>query len=127
KPSNKDEEKKETIIMPTTEVDRLMLIDNELIKFDFKNVEGSKEWKRCDISFVVVDGMGKEYDKEYDLTMHYDHASDKMTEKKYGFDSRTIYGIELDDGSVTLELKLKENMRTPLKFLYKVEVDQDDL
>src|SRR5699024_6026233 len=44
KPSNKDEEKKETIIMPTTEVDRLMLIDNELIKFDFKNVEGSKEW-----------------------------------------------------------------------------------
>jgi len=127
KSSNKEEEKKETIIMPTTEVERLMLKNNELIKFDFKNIEGSKEWKRCDISFIVVDGMGKEYDKEYDLTMHYDHASDKITKNQYRFDSRTIYDIELDNASAMLELKLKENMGTPLKFLYKVEVDQDDL
>lgn len=127
KPSAREEEKTETIIMPTTEVERVMLQGNELIKFDFNNVEGSKAWKRCNISFVVVDGMGKEYDEEYDLLLNYDYIEDQIVNKRYHFDSKTIYDVKLSDSGILLRLKMKENFINPLKFLYKVEVESDDI
>ena len=81
-----------------------------------------KKVKLCDITLSVVDGMGQEYDNEFNMKDNYEYAIDKATGHKCKIENNLIKDVKVVKGNVQVELKLKENCNKALKFMYYVEV-----
>lgn len=103
-------------------VERLIIRDKEYVKFDFTDTDEMKKVKLCDIALAVVDGMGQEYDNEFNLKDNYEYVIDKATGRKCKIENNLIKDVKVVKGNVQVELKLKENYNKALKFMYYVEV-----
>lgn len=103
-------------------VDRLIIRDKEYVKFDFTDTDEMKKVKLCDITLSVVDGMGQEYDNEFNMKDNYEYVIDKATGRKCKIENNLIKDVKVVKGNVQIELKLKENYNKALKFMYYVEV-----
>lgn len=103
-------------------VDRLIIRDKEYVKFDFTDSDEMKKVKLCDITLSVVDGMGQEYDNEFNMKDNYEYVIDKATGRKCKIENNLIKDVKVVKGNVQIELKLKENYNKALKFMYYVEV-----
>lgn len=103
-------------------VERLIIKDKEYVKFDFTDTHEMKKVKLCDITLSVVDGMGQEYENEFNMKDNYEYAIDKATGHKCKIENNLIKNVKVVKGNVQIELKLKENCNKALKFMYYVEV-----
>lgn len=103
-------------------VERLIIRDKEHVKFDFTDTDEMKKVKLCDITLSVVDGMGQEYNNEFNMKDNYEYVIDKATGHKCKIENNLIKDVKVVKGNVQVELKLKENYNKALKFMYYVEV-----
>lgn len=103
-------------------VERLIIRDKEYVKFDFTDIDEMKKVKLCDITLSVIDGMGQEYDNEFNMKDNYEYVIDKATGRKCKIEDNLIKDVKVVKGNVQIELKLKENYNKALKFMYYVEV-----
>lgn len=103
-------------------VERVVIADKEIVKFDFSDNTDMNKSKICDISLSVVDGMGVEYSNEFNMSGNYKYAIDKATGKECKIESNLIKDVKIKKGVAQIELKLKENFNKALKFVYYVEV-----
>ena len=103
-------------------VERVVIGNNEYVNFDFSSSDDFKKSKLCDISIVVVDGMGNEYPNEFDMKKNYESVIDLSTGKKLKIEDNLIKGVKIKTGNAQIQLKLKEEYNRALKFVYYVEV-----
>lgn len=103
-------------------VERVVIGNNEYVNFDFSSSDDFKKSKLCDISIVVVDGMGNEYPNEFDMKKNYESVIDLSTSKKLKIEDNLIKGVQIKTGNAQIQLKLKEQYNRALKFVYYVEV-----
>ena len=103
-------------------VERVVVGNNEYVNFDFSSSDDFKKSKLCDISIVVVDGMGNEYPNEFDMKKNYESVTDLSTGKKLKIQDNLIKGVKIKTGNAQIQLKLKEQYNRALKFVYYVEV-----
>lgn len=124
-PANDKKNVSQNFILPADIVERAVVNDHEMIKFDFRELENSATWKNCNISFKVVDGMGIEHEDEMNLLNNYSNIFNFDSTKKYPFDSNKIKNVDINDGIVYLKLYFTNSYNKFLKFLYVVEVEND--
>ena len=123
--SNDKSSVSQKLILPADIVERAVVNDYEMIKFDFRELENSATWKNCNISFKVVDGMGIEHEDEMNLLDSYSTIINFSNTKKYEFDSNKIKNVDINDGVIYLKLYFTKSYNKFLKFLYVVEVEND--
>lgn len=127
KPSEKEEQGYEAMILPNSSVERISLSDKEIIKLDFNNIEGSTNWSECDITFVVVDGMGQEHQQEARLTDSFESITNPTGSKHYDFNDYKIKNVEIENNLSVINLNKNGDVKDSLKYLYKVEVESHDI
>ena len=103
-------------------VERVIAGSNEYVKFDFSDSKEIKNVKLCDVSLAVVDGMGNEYENEFNIKNNYSEVIDMSSGSKCSIEDNKIKDVKLVDGIAQINLKLKDNYNTALKFVYYVEV-----
>ena len=103
-------------------VERVIAGSNEYVKFDFSDSKEIKNVKLCDLSLAVVDGMGNEYENEFNIKNNYSEVIDMSSGSKCSIEDNKIKDVKLVDGIAQINLKLKDNYNTALKFVYYVEV-----
>lgn len=117
-----DGNKKERRYNVSTEaVERAVIKDREYIKFDLSNSKAEKK-KLCNITLIVVDGMGEECPGEFNIFDNYKYVIDKNTGNKCLIKDNLIKDISIEKGKVNIEAKLTEKANIALKFVYYVEV-----
>ncbi|MFP3490873.1 hypothetical protein R0K20_25135, partial [Staphylococcus sp. SIMBA_130] len=57
-------------------VERVILQDREMIKFDFTKSDQLGGAKTCNISLSIIDGMGIEYNDEFNIHESYQEILD---------------------------------------------------
>ena len=123
KPTEESKERETTRYNANPEiVERVVIANNEYVNFDFSSSDDFKKSKTCDISIVVVDGMGNEYPNEFDMKKNYESVTDLSTGKKLKIEDNLIKGVKIKTGNAQIQLKLKEQYNRALKFVYYVEV-----
>jgi hypothetical protein len=103
-------------------VERIIVANNEMVQFDFRNSKEISKETSCDISLSIIDGMGVEYTDEFNLLENYSKAVDRMTGKECKIENNIIKDISISQGMAQLQLGLKSNYNKALKFVYYVEV-----
>lgn len=103
-------------------VERILLSNRELVKFDFSSSDDIKRAKKCSVSLAVIDGMGNEYDNEFSMNESYESAKDLTTGSNLAIEGNLIKNVSINKGIAQLDLKLKSTYNTALKFVYYVEV-----
>lgn len=83
-------------------VERLILGNKEIVKFDFSDIKEFDKEKQCDISLSVVDGMGIEYDNEFNMRENYSNVIDMATGKQCMLEDNFIKDIEINNGVVQI-------------------------
>ncbi|EOS8270881.1 TPA: hypothetical protein ACTZ3L_003773 [Bacillus cereus] len=111
---------KETFSINPNLVQRLILQDREIIRFDFTDQTALKNVTSCDISFRVIDGMGEEHN--FLFAENYDAITDAYTNQTYPLNAYTLEGVTIQNGIVHLNVQLKSTYNRALKFIYYVEV-----
>ncbi|HDX9688817.1 TPA: hypothetical protein ROY10_004417 [Bacillus thuringiensis] len=114
------DDSKETFSVNPNLVQRLILQDREILRFDFTNQKALKNVTSCDISFRVIDGMGEEHNLIF--AENYDAITDVHTNQTYPLNDHTLQGVTIKNGVVYLNVQLKPNYNRALKFNYYVEV-----
>lgn len=108
--------------MHPEDVKRIVLNNRECLLFNFNNITQYKNEKICDISMGVIDGTGKTYETEFDITKNYSEIVDKGNDKKCQVDKNIIKDVSITDGQVNLEMRTTGEFNDSLKFIYYVEV-----
>lgn len=103
-------------------VERIILSNGELVKFDFSMSDEIKRAKECSVSVSIIDGMGNEYENEFNMKDNYENAMDLTTRSPLTIEGNLIKKVKLEKGIAQLDLKLKSNYNKALKFVYYVEV-----
>lgn len=103
-------------------VERIIIGDREVIKLNFSESNDLKKEKKCDFIFAIIDGMGNEYDDEFNVLQNYNYAVDKNTGKRCDLEKDRIINLKIKNGIVQIELGLNSNFNKALKFVYYVEV-----
>lgn len=103
-------------------VERAILGNKEIVRFDFSASEEVGKVKMCDIALAVVDGMGAEYTSEFSMSKSYAHAVDLATGEHLKIEDNSIKGIKIKKGIAQIKLELKPGYNKALKFVYYVEV-----
>lgn len=118
-----DQEKEVSLLpMKPEAVKRVVLKEKELLQFDFTNVMAYAGETVCNISVVVIDGMGKPYEKEFDLSKNYLQIVDMGQKKLCNVEDNKIKNVSIMDGKIQLEMKITDYFNGSLKFMYYVEV-----
>lgn len=118
-----DQEKEVSLLpMKPEAVKRVVLREKELLQFDFTNVTAYAGETVCNISMVVIDGTGKPYEKEFDLSKNYLKIMDMGQKKLCNIEDNKIKNVSIVDGKIQLEMKVTDYFNSSLKFMYYVEV-----
>lgn len=123
-PSDNKTNESVRIILPTDAVERSVTKDYEVLKFNFKGMKDFNKWDKCNISFKVVDGMGKEYSDEINLLDSYSSIYDFDTKQPYEHDASKISDVNISNGTIFLKMNFADRFNKYLKFLYVVEVEK---
>src|SRR5699024_2538014 len=97
-------------------VQRVILDDKEMIKFDFSRSPQFRGVKTCDIAFSIIDGMGVEYNDEFRIQDSYREIRDMNSGKTCTFRQDMIKDVQIKNGAAQLQLKLKDSFNRSLKF-----------
>lgn len=116
------EKRRVRYLMNPDTVKRLVLKDKELLCFDFSDNDTYEGETSCYISMVVVDGDGKENEKEFNIQSNYSSIIDKNTNKNCFVENNIIKNVSIQNNKINLELKLSNEFNNALKFVYYVEV-----
>jgi hypothetical protein len=103
-------------------VERIILDNKELIKFDFTGSDLITNEEACDISLSIIDGMGVEYADEFNIPGNYSSIADLYSGKEYEIDNNVIKDVRIRQGVSELQLVLKDTFNKSLKFVYYIEV-----
>lgn len=103
-------------------VERLILANQEIVKFNLKNDDQIRNASTCNIEIAVVDGMGREQLNEFNLDENYQTAFDLATGEMCPIENQQIKGVTIHDGEMDLKLMIKDRFNRALKFMYYVEV-----
>jgi hypothetical protein len=103
-------------------VERIILDNKELIKFDFTGSDLITNEEACDISLSIIDGMGVEYADEFNIPGNYSSIADLYSGKEYEIDNNVIKDVRIRQGVSELQLGLKDTFNKSLKFVYYIEV-----
>lgn len=103
-------------------VDRVILGDREILRFNFLKSEQPRGIQTCDISFSVIDGMGVEYNDEFKIYDSYKEVIDLNTGQTCYFVKNVIQNVRIENGIAQLQLMLRDTLHGSLKFVYYVEV-----
>ncbi|PFH90623.1 hypothetical protein [Bacillus sp. AFS088145] len=103
-------------------VERLILGNKEMVRFDFSESKEINKETSCDISLSIIDGMGVEYSDEFNLKENYSQVIDRITGKVCKIENNIIKDIAIYEGRAQLQLELTKNFNKALKFVYYVEV-----
>ncbi|WP_044338721.1 hypothetical protein [Rossellomorea aquimaris] len=103
-------------------VERIILDNKELIKFDFTGSDLITNEETCDISLSIIDGMGVEYADEFNIPGNYSSIADLNSGKEYEIDNNVIKDVRIHQGVSEIQLGLKDNFNKSLKFVYYIEV-----
>lgn len=117
-----DDEGKERYSAHPEMVERVILHDREMIKFDFTKSDQLGGAKTCDISLSIVDGMGVEYNDEFNIHDSYQKILDVNAGGSRLFKKNVIKDVQIRDGIAQLQLSTKDTFNRSLKFVYYVEV-----
>lgn len=124
KPSQSEGDDIEAFILPHSSVNRISLDRKEIIEFDFTNIDSSKNWEICNIGFVVVDGMGKEYKNEANLDENYKGIYDLQSKKEYKFDDFCVADVRVYNQKCSIEMIKRSTRLDSLKYLFRIEVEK---
>lgn len=116
------EKQKERYSVHPEMVERIILNDKEIIKFDFTKADELMKASSCDISFSIIDGMGMEYTNEFDIENSYHTVQDLNTGQSCSFNNNIIKNVQIKKGVTQLQLTLNDSFNRSLKFVYYVEV-----
>lgn len=103
-------------------VERIILGNKEVLRFDFAKSEQITNEKSCDISFSIIDGMGVEYPNEFKIRDNYSHVVDLNSGITYNISNNVIKNVRITNGVAELQLELRDSYNKSLKFVYYVEV-----
>jgi len=103
-------------------VDRVIIGNKEILRFDFTGSEEGKKAKDCHLSITVINGMGEECPKEFNMLNNYEAIIDQTTGATLKMEEYRIRNIKISKGIAQIECKLKSNFNKALKFVYYVEV-----
>lgn len=118
-----DEFKKEYFQLKGGIVKRIVTNDKELINIDLKNariLEGNK--KKVNLFVRLVDGMGKEYNEEYNLLKQYRLIEDLNSKRKLSFEENVIKDVDVSEKNIKLSLKNVNNSNKYVKLRFYLEV-----
>ena len=103
-------------------VKRVVSNNHELLMFDFTQVDQYQGERLCNISFVVIDGTGKEAETKFDMESNYLEIYDNNAKKKCKVSENIIKDVSIYEGKVLIKLSMTKNYNNSLKFIYYVEV-----
>lgn len=113
---------RESFAMAPESVNRVVLKNSEHMLIDLSEQKNYTGEKFCNILLKVIDGTGNESSETLDLVKNYDHVRDKNTDKKVNMRGNCLKNVSISSGNISLEMKLKAEANTSLKFIYFVEV-----
>lgn len=116
---------KNTILLPPDIVNRVIVGKDEFLNFELKGIEDVNGWNSCNISFKIVNGDGKEYDNEVNLTREYIKAIDLKSDNLYEITENEIKNVEIKNDRVLLRFTIADTHNSNLKYIYKLEVAHD--
>jgi hypothetical protein len=119
---NDNQEGKERYSAHPDMVERIILNNKEMIKFDFTQSEQLAGENTCDISLSIIDGMGVEYADEFQIQNSYHGIVDMNAGEKCSYRKNVINNVQIKDGIAQLQLSLRNSFNRSLKFVYYVEV-----
>ena len=123
KKDNRDREKKRVRYSMNPEaVKRAVMKDKEVLMFDFTSIDQYSGESLCNISLAVIDGTGKPYEAEFNLSDNYARIIDKGANKTCEVRDNMLHDVSITDGKVMLEMALSAHFNQSLKFTYYVEV-----
>ena len=109
--------------LPNTVIRRTFIRDKEKVFIDLKKIKARLNAKKGNLLISMVDGMGKEYYDELDLSKEYSEIEDLNSHGKLAFDHTSIKGIDISRNSVNINLKPKDgNSVKQSKLRYYLEV-----
>ncbi|MGD6831017.1 hypothetical protein ACQCT5_02555 [Sutcliffiella halmapala] len=103
-------------------VERIILNNEEMIKFNFTKSDQLAGESACNISFAIIDGMGVEYSDEFQIQNSYQGIMDMKAGETCSYKKNVIKNVQIKDGIALLQLKLRKSFNRSLKFVYYVEV-----
>lgn len=103
-------------------VERLIVGNHEIVKFNFNKSDVFANEKSCDIFLSMIDGMGIEYTDEFNIDNNYSKVIDLASKKEYKYEKNKIKNVQIQNGIAQLRLELKNHSNKALKFIYHVEV-----
>ncbi|WP_404469631.1 hypothetical protein [Sutcliffiella horikoshii] len=103
-------------------VERIILGNREILKFDFTQSDQITNETSCDISFSIIDGMGVEYSNEFKIRDNFSTIADLNSGVNYDFTDNVIKNVRITNGVAELQMQLKGSYNKSLKFVYYVEV-----
>ncbi len=106
----------------TTKVERIVIADNEFIKFNLSQMKEVRRVTTCDIGVSIIDGEGKELKNNFKMKDNYVAVTDLMTNSKLKIQNDFIKNVTIEDGIASLKIELKPEYNRTLKFVYYVGV-----
>lgn len=103
-------------------VERLLTQQDEFIRLNLKGSEELKNAQKCHLKFTLVDGMGNEYENEFNMNENYIEVFDQTKRQVCVIKNGAIRNVAIEKGVVDLKLRLSPNYNRSLKFIYYVEV-----
>lgn len=116
------EEELATYKIMSNRVERLIAQENEYVRINLNGNDGLHHAGKCNLKFVVVDGMGKEYENEFNMDDNYLEVVDQTKQQSRPIKNGVIQNLSIDKGFVNLKMSLSPHYNRSLKFIYYVEV-----
>lgn len=103
-------------------VKRIVLKNKEILVFDFNGVEQYLGETICDISFSLIDGMGKGHESEFNVSDNYSSIYDCNAKTNCNVEKNIIKNVTIVGSKIKLEMEITNKFNSSLKFMYYVEV-----
>lgn len=114
----------EAYITPLDVVKRIQLSEREYLNINMNEAGLDLSINKCNLKINVLDGMGKIVNEYFRIQDYYDKVLDTNTGKIYYTKENIIYGVEIEEGNINLELIVNKYNVNNLKFLYILEVEE---
>ncbi len=101
---------------------RVISKDDEILMIDLSGEDIQKGTINADLIIKVVDGLGKEYDNEFNVIESYRDVKDVNSNLHLERDSSSIKNITIKDRKINISMKTESSYNRTLKFSYYLEV-----
>jgi hypothetical protein len=107
--------------VPNSAIKRVQFDDKEKVFIEVNKDDDFDGITTGNLLISLVDGMGVEYNNEYNLTRIYDIVGDVNTKTKLRFTEFTIYNVDFSKGNINLLMNYK-NEKSNAKLRFYLEV-----